>query len=165
MIGQMSGKKFNTFVDNKKWFIWAMISLLYIGAVFLYFREEMTPFIPETYSEYERLFSLLSIAGAVLGSGFFCGVVKITCQIGFLGKLLSYLGKNTWYIYLLHTYFTAAARVLIRFLEVENIYVEIVSSLIIACGIPLLIAFFVKKIWFLDIFFYPRKYRNKFRKG
>ena len=90
-------------------------------------------------------------------------IINLTCKVKFLQKFIEFMGTRTWYIYLLHSYFIAATRIIVKKFEMEAIP-QIILGLLMGIGAPLLISVIVKKIWILDLFFYPGKYTNKIKK-
>lgn len=74
-------------------------------------------------------------------------------------KSIEYIGKNTIYIYLIHSLFLKFSRNLI-ILFTNNITLIILTTTLIGVLFPTIISIFAKKIVFLNIFFFPRKIKE-----
>ena len=75
----------------------------------------------------------------------------------------NYLGVYCLPIYLLHVYFTAGTRVVLRHLENNDFYVYILTGIVLGIVIPILIYKICSKYTFLNVFFKPIKFMDWFK--
>lgn len=88
----------------------------------------------------------------------FSSVVLWIGKIKWIGNFLIILGNKSWYIYLLHSYFLSAGRVVIGKIGCSSIFAEIIIGMVIACGGPMLVSLIVDRIKIFEFCFYPQKF-------
>lgn len=98
---------------------------------------------------------LLLVMLGIIAYGYIC--IQLS-RVSFFGRLLEILGKKSWYIYLLHTYFLAAVRFVLRKYGIYDTSLQLIFAILFACGIPIIISYMTEKVKALDWCFYPQKY-------
>ena len=75
----------------------------------------------------------------------------------YIGKVpgLGFIGKHCIEIYTMHIFLTSSGRILLRKLNIGNVYLAILIIYILSIILPSLIAFVMKKIKLYDIFYKP----------
>lgn len=106
---------------------------------------------------------IADMAALVCGSAAFLSVIFCFWEIGGWKRILEFLGKRSWYIYLLHSYFLAAARALVKRAGVGLLF-QVIIGLAAGIGLPIIISVIAKKVGLFDWIFYPGKQRNN-KKG
>ena len=76
-------------------------------------------------------------------------------------KFLTICGKYSLPIYLLHIYFTSGTRIILNRIHITNIYIHLLSGIILAIIIPILIYKFCLKSNRLSVIFNPAKLWQK----
>lgn len=84
-------------------------------------------------------------------------------QSGFFAKIAKLLSVYTFPVFLMHTMFAASLRSVLIKLNVHSVPIHIVFGLIFAFVGPVIVAWIMSKIKYIDFLLYPGKY-IKFRK-
>ena len=100
---------------------------------------------------------LLGIAASVL-------FVYEATKLRAVGKCLDFLGKYSFQIFLLHTIFTAAARVALLRIGITSWAVHIVIGTLSGMLFSVLFAYIAHKTLYLDFFFFPEKTLKSIKK-
>lgn len=83
-------------------------------------------------------------------------------------KILEYISRYMLQIYLLHTIFAVAIRVVLRRISIYNGYIHLVVGLIGCIGLSILVAFICEKLVYPNFVFYPiktiKQIKEKWRK-
>lgn len=77
---------------------------------------------------------------------------------------LSYVGKNSLDIYLLHVFFAAGGRMVINKIGNIQAWISVIGLFVVALYIPLLIGIVLRKLGLYDIFFKPYIFIEKHKK-
>lgn len=72
-------------------------------------------------------------------------------------RLLSFLGRHSLEIYVLHCFFTAGNRVLLPRLGIRSLPVSIAANLVLSIGVPILISAAARKLKLYNLLFAPGK--------
>lgn len=80
-----------------------------------------------------------------------------------INKFSAYLGHNSIYIFIFHSYFLSFSRIFIRRIGINSVGMEFVIAMCLGLGGSLLIGFISKKNKYLDFCFYPTKYIKRWR--
>lgn len=79
--------------------------------------------------------------------------------------VLNFIGKYSFYIFLIHTFFAAGIRVIFLKIGITNYIIHFIIGLLFSLFLPIFVGISSKKIGFTEIFFYPiqtvNKYNNK----
>lgn len=102
---------------------------------------------------------------------FACKIVQIVCgilivyilsvyatKLQSLKKFLGYIGSKSWYIYLLHSYFTCLAKVIMDICKVRCAILELILGVCMGTVFPIVIGIISKKMKVFDVLFYPQRY-------
>lgn len=73
-------------------------------------------------------------------------------------KFLSFIGRYSLEIYLIHCVFTAGNRVVLSKLHIDNFYLNIFMNFVISLGLPIIISVICRKIRIYNILFRPVTY-------
>ena len=96
--------------------------------------------------------TLLRMLGIV---AFSASVVCVT-RVVIIKEVLMTIGKYSWYIFLLHSYFLCFTRVILKkIIPLGNTGIEVVVGMTVSVTMCILIGFVSKKDWRLDCLFYP----------
>lgn len=114
------------------------------------------------YGFYERFFvdDIVTIVG-LFSSVCFISVISEARPIA---RFLVFVCKYSFPIYLLHTFFTAAVRIVLLRFGVTNYILHFILGTIIGLFAPISAAFIASKSPYLDFFFYPSRSIKKLRK-
>lgn len=97
------------------------------------------------------------------------GIFSSVCFISLLGDIkpipnfLQLICRDSFPIYLLHTFFTAAVRILLLKLGVANYTVHVIAGMTAGLIFPIAAARLCSLSPFLDILFYPSRSIKKIR--
>jgi fucose 4-O-acetylase-like acetyltransferase len=80
-------------------------------------------------------------------------------------KFLVFINKYSLPIYLLHTIFTSAMRMVLKKVGVTNFALHTVAGLFVGVAVPLLIGWIAGKSPYLEFFFYPSKNIKRIKKS
>lgn len=91
--------------------------------------------------------------------GIIVSVMVITCiyKIGFFQKLLLFINKYSFPIFLLHTIFTAGIRIVLKKVGIDSYFVHLICGMILGMGVPMIVYYVGSKWWLVDFLFYPSK--------
>lgn len=96
--------------------------------------------------------TLLRMLGIV---AFSASVICVT-RVVIIKEVLMTIGKYSWYIFLLHSYFLCFTRVILKkIIPLGNPGIEVVVGMTVSVTMCILIGFVSKKDWRLDCLFYP----------
>lgn len=90
---------------------------------------------------------------SLLGFAVGAGGTFLLFKLNFKNKLLINIGNYAYTIYLFHIFFTGGTRIILYALGINNTFVIIVLSLILAIGIPIVIDFILRKARILRLLF------------
>lgn len=115
----------------------------------------------------DKFICRIPIVNTIVGVGITLFLVKVFSSIALLSKhgLLSFLGKHSLEIYVIHCFLTAGNRVLFSRLGIVNIWVSIGLNMVLSISGSLLFAVLVRRIGLYDLFFKPYKLIEKRREG
>lgn len=133
------------FVDKIRLVYKIGIILIHLTAVTAFFVNDINSY--QTVSELKRLLGIMSSIA----------LISILYKNRICYNILLIINKYSFPIYLLHTIFTAAIRILLKKLGIINFEIHTFAGMIAGMGIPVVIAFFCNKFAILDFFFYPSK--------
>lgn len=109
--------------------------------------------------------SLLWVINAFIGSIAFSGMlVFFSEKFKVLSEIMCYIGDKSWYIYLIHSYFTAFSRILMtKLLNTETgcYVIEMLSGTILPIIAGVIVAAICKRVKSVNFFFYPQSYLHK----
>ena len=99
----------------------------------------------------------IPIVSTIVAAGVSISIIKIFKNIKPLSKSrsLNYIGRHSLEIYVIHCFFTAANRVVLVKLGINNVYCSIAINTVISTVIPLIFAYTVGKTGLYDLFFRP----------
>lgn len=128
--------------------IGTVVVLLITGVLFVFFACQ------KTFLETSLLrATFLRMLGIV---AFSVSVICVT-RVVIIKEVLMTIGKYSWYIFLLHSYFLCFTRVvLMKIIPFRNPGIEVVVGMTVSVGGCMLIGYISKKIWWIDVFFYPQ---------
>ena len=128
--------------------IGTVIVLLITGVFFVLFACQ------KTFLETSLLrATLLRMLGIV---AFSASVICVT-RVVIIKEALMTIGKYSWYIFLLHSYFLCFTRVILKkIIPLGNPEIEVVVGMTVSVGGCMLIGYISKKKWWIDGFFYPQ---------
>ncbi len=111
--------------------------------------------------------SVLFVDDAVMLLGIFASICFISLieKVGFISRFLLFVCKYSFPIYLLHTIFTAAVRIVLMKLGITNYYIHIAIGSAAGLAGPLIIGKICSLTPYLNIFFYPVNSFKKIKKG
>ena len=97
--------------------------------------------------------------------GIFSSVCFISLFVDFqpISQSLLYICKYSFPLYLLHTFFTAATRILLLKMGIQNLTLHICAACVTGILFPILIAKLFSRSPYLDFFFYPSKSVKKIK--
>lgn len=104
----------------------------------------------------------INIAGPSL-LNFVWGIIGIVCTIVICmmvekNEMLEFCGRNTLPIYVLHGTVTSVAQLVFKKAGIENDIFLITICTLVGVALPLMAYEICKKVWWLDVWFYPNKY-------
>ncbi|MBE6727645.1 MAG: acyltransferase [Ruminococcaceae bacterium] len=111
--------------------------------------------LPEIYNTKHHI---ISFAMGLLGCFAFVLLFKELQRFNFLNKLFSYCAKYTLPIFLMHTIFAAALRGVLNKFGISSTMIHIILGLFVSFACPVIAAYIMSKIKYLDFFLYPNKY-------
>lgn len=100
-------------------------------------------------------------------------VIGIITSVALIGKLsereiikkfLLLINKWCFQIYLLHTIFTSATRIVLMKIGVDSFYIQLVAGMLMGLAVPIFIGWFCSKTVIFNIFFFPTRTVNQLRK-
>lgn len=89
----------------------------------------------------------------LFASVFFVGFIQ---RISFVDRFLNFICKYSFPIYLLHTFFTSATRIILLRFGYTNYILHVVAGTFAGLSIPLLIAWICSIVPIFNIVFYPK---------
>lgn len=98
------------------------------------------------------------------------GIATSVSLIGFLSenktirKALLFINKWCFQIYLLHTFFTSAIRILMIKLSIQNFYLQTILGMVIGLAFPILIGWCCSKTVVFNIIFFPTRTVKQLKK-
>ena len=90
-------------------------------------------------------------------------LISLLKHFDIINKLLLVVNKYSFPIYLLHTIFTSATRIVLKKIGLNNSIIHSILGIIVGIVIPMIIANITSKIYPLDFFFYPSKTIKKIK--
>ncbi len=158
-LGQLYAKNNYTTVIKKKRTQYILVVLLAIFIVTSYLRVSQNSNIGMGYSALQLLNTFCGIFG-------FLFIMYNVSRVKILKKAILVIADYSWYIYILHSYFTSFSKtLLIRVYPNIDIYSYFVISFLFTIIGCILIGYFSKKISFIDFLFYPQKYLGLSMRG
>lgn len=113
---------------------------------------------PEFIGAFILRASLLRVLGIV---AFSASIICIT-KIDIIKEILVRIGKYSWYIFLLHSYFLCATRIVLKkILPQGNQWIEVLIGMTVSVGGCMLIGLISKKFRCLDCIFYPQHLKKR----
>ncbi|MBQ2407075.1 MAG: acyltransferase [Lachnospiraceae bacterium] len=100
----------------------------------------------------------------ILGIAASIAFISIIIKFEIINKCLLFINKYSFPIYLLHTIFTSAIRILFKKIHLTNYPIQVICSLLVGIFIPVIGAYIIGKIPVLDFFFYPTKNIKKMKR-
>lgn len=132
--------------------------LLRIGIVIFHAAATIFAILTAFYDKFlaDDLFTLL---------GIFSSVCFISLFVDFrpISSSLLYICRYSFPLYLLHTFFTAATRILLLRMGIQSLVLHICSACVTGILFPILIAKLFSRSPYLDFFFYPSKSVKKIK--
>lgn len=129
------------------------VILLVTGSIFVFFACQKT---------FLETFLLRATLLRVLGIVAFSASVICLTRVAIIKRVLMTIGKYSWYIFLLHSYFLCAARVVLKkVLPLGNQWIEVLVGMTVSVGGCMLIGLISKKFLLLDYLFYPQHYLTR----
>ena len=104
----------------------------------------------------DDVFTLLGILSSVC-------FISIFVEFQPISRSLLYICKYSFPIYLLHTFFTAATRILLLKTGIQNLALHICAACVTGILFPILIAKLFSRSPYLDFFLYPSKSVKKIK--
>ena len=139
---------FSSLAKAKAWVKWLVIGLhLIVGGVLI------------------RL-NIIEVAGIkefMLIFGIYSSIlfISILQNSRIVARFLDFMNKYSFQIYLLHTIFTAGARIILYKLNITQWWIHIPVGTVFGIVFSVLAAIIAKKVGFLNFFFFPQKYLAK----
>ncbi len=98
----------------------------------------------------------------VLGIVAFSASVICMTRVAIIKRTLMKIGKYSWYIFLLHSYFLCLIRVILKkVIPLGNPEIEVFVGMTVSVGGCMLIGFISEKNWWIDCIFYPQRLVKK----
>lgn len=102
--------------------------------------------------------NIIDIILAISGCIFSFGIIRIITK-GILSKYINFIGRKSFYIYLLHIIFCSGIRiVLVKLFKVDNFFIHTILGLLLGINVPILIAYWGENKVLIDFCFNPYKY-------
>lgn len=83
--------------------------------------------------------------------------ISMLVQINLIKKGLLFINKYSFPLYLMHTIFTAATRIIFLKFDITNWLIHVIAGTISGISIPIMVAWIVNRIPLIDFFMYPSK--------
>ena len=133
--------------------IGTVVVLLITGVIFVFFACQ------KTFLETSLLrATLLRMLGIV---AFSASVICVT-KVVIIKEALMTIGKYSWYIFLLHSYFLCVTRmVLKKIIPQGNQWIEVLVGMVVSVGGCTLVGLISKKFQCLDCLFYPQHLKKR----
>ena len=103
---------------------------------------------------FKEAFMLIGIYASVM-------LISLIQNNKVISKFLAFMNQYSFQIYLLHTIFTAGARIALLKVGIGNWIVHILVGTILGIAFPVVAAIIAKKVPVLDYFFFPTKMLKK----
>lgn len=84
-------------------------------------------------------------------------LISLLAKLNVIKRVLLWICKYSFPIYLLHTIFTAGIRIVLFKIGVENYYIHVISGMVFGIAFPFIAAKVAEKIQILNFVFYPSK--------
>lgn len=91
-------------------------------------------------------------------------IISCICKIGFLKRVLLFINKYSFPIFLLHTIFTAGIRIVLKKVGIDSYFVQFICGMAIGIGAPTIVYYIGSKWWLIDFLFYPSKILEQIKK-
>lgn len=105
---------------------------------------------------------VLQLVNTVCGILGFWFVLYNVSRIKKIEKAIIIIAEYSWYIYILHSYFTALSKtILLRVFPDIDIYMYFVCSMVFTVTACIIVGYISQKIILIDFMFYPQKYLGK----
>ena len=138
---------------SKRWYVKVACVIFHIIAVLI---------ILPTYLDKIWIGSQIEACIGIVGSIAF---IDILSNVEIIKKILLWICKYSFPIYLLHTIFTAGIRIALFKSGIDNYWIHIVSGVVLGIGIPYIGACITRKLKALDFFFYPSRTIKSLKKN
>ena len=127
----------------------------------------VSAFLSVRYWSNESYITGIPIVNTVVAIGFVSFFILMFSHVHFFNQInaLSYLGKHSLEIYLLHNYFITASRAIFPRLGINNFCTCIELNTVLGIGIPIILSEASKKIGIYELFFSPAKILTRIGKG
>lgn len=87
-------------------------------------------------------------------------LIGVVAENKSIQKFLLFINKRCFQIYLLHTIFTSAIRIVLMKLSISEFYIQTLIGMVVGIVVPILIGEFCSKTVLLNIFFFQLKRLN-----
>lgn len=103
------------------------------------------------------LINTIPVVSPVIALGLSLTIWYLFTHISCLGSslLLRYLGRHSLEVYLIHIYFTAGMRVVLRFFDIQSFILSLAATIFTAIVVPLLCSEVLRKLRIYNLFFKP----------
>ena len=113
--------------------------------------------ISKEWTEAPILTEILTVAG-VIASVFLISVLQ---KVKLISRFLDFMNRYSFQIYLLHTIFTAAVRIVLLRVGITNWMIHMIVGCAAGLGCSVLAAVISKKMKWTEFFFFPTKFLLK----
>lgn len=103
------------------------------------------------------LFRVFGIIASVM-------VISCVCKIEIFKRVLLFINKYSFPIFLLHTIFTAGIRIVLKKVGVDSYFVQLVCGMVIGMGAPVITYYIGSKLELIDFLFYQSKVLKHIKK-
>lgn len=90
-------------------------------------------------------------------------LVSLLVKNAYVERFLLYISRYSFPIYLLHTFFTAGARILMQKAGMHNYWVHVAAGMLLGVAPPLLAAIIMEKTGWMNIVLYPTQTYKKLK--
>lgn len=152
-------------------YVWVMRLALELGCVCRIFNtliEKIAP-ITDRGTCIDRIFDICFQMQDVALLKDYMRMIGIITSVSLIGvvaenksiqKFLLFINKRCFQIYLLHTIFTSAIRIVLMKLSISEFYIQTLIGMVVGIVVPILIGEFCSKTVLLNIFFFQLKRLN-----
>ena len=151
-LGQLYARNnYTTLIDKKRTqFILLILLIIFIATSLLRVSQNSHTGIGN---------SVIQLINTICGIGGFLFIIYNASRVKIVKKAILVVANYSWYIYILHSYFTSVSKtLLVRNFPNIDIYSYFVISLLFTIIGCIVIGYLSKKVVFIDFLFYPQKY-------
>ncbi len=135
---------FNTLIEKKLLPLLIGVHVLTVSLIFVFQMQDVA-----LLKDYMRMIGIITSVSLI-------GVVAENKSIQ---KFLLFINKRCFQIYLLHTIFTSAIRIVLMKLSISEFYIQTLIGMVVGIVVPILIGEFCSKTVLLNIFFFSQPKR------